>query len=380
MPEFDYAFAGFGGGAINLLLAMENLGLLAKAKVLIVEPDSKTADDRTWCFWTNKSDTAWDLHKDQIHQRYKKLELSSGRTVDMGDWRYVQLRSSDVYANAKRIISEHPNIIWKREKVNGLTAEGSQVRLETKASIYTAGLVFDSLPGEKLKADDLIWQSFVGWRIKTKEEHFEPNTCRMMDFSVAQDGSTQFMYLLPSSPYQALVEHTRFGEQILASRYSENEIKKYLSKMGIKDFEIVEREESRIPMTNSLNPKRKRENGNIIKLGSKAGAVKASTGFAFKNMAQHAGEIARALADKKPIPTAYHPFQFRVYDELLLSVLKEDAHYGKPIFEAMFNRLSPKRVFRFLDEKTHFGEDLSIMWNVPWRPFFRAIGRKYLSL
>lgn len=380
MPEYDYAFAGFGGGAINLLLAMESEGLLATAKVLIVEPDHKRANDRTWCFWTDKSDMAWALHKNQIHQRYHKLALGSGRIVNMGQWRYVQLRSADVYARARQLVEQHPNIHWKKEKVKRLKAEGSLVKIESSNGAYKANLVFDSLPVGKLQASDLIWQSFVGWRIKTKAAHFDASTCRMMDFNVSQNGSTQFMYVLPSSPHEALVEHTRFGEHLLAPAYSESEIEKYLAQLGISDFEILEKEESRIPMTNSLNPKRKFEQTNIVKLGIKAGAVKASTGFAFKNMAMHAGRIARALAQNKPLPTAYHPVQFRVYDALLLNVLKRDAHYGKPIFEAMFEKLPLNRVFRFLDEQSHFGEDLTIMWNVPWRPFFRAIGRKYLRL
>jgi lycopene beta-cyclase len=54
--KVDFLFVGGGASATLLLLSMEKNGLLANNKVVVIDPDLKLKNDKTFCFWTNKSE------------------------------------------------------------------------------------------------------------------------------------------------------------------------------------------------------------------------------------------------------------------------------------------------------------------------------------
>jgi lycopene beta-cyclase len=53
--------------------------------------------------------------------------------------------------------------------------------------------------------------------------------------------------------------------------------------------------------------------------------------------------------------------RFRFYDLLFLDVLNRYNAHGSRLFTRMFKKNPPVRIFRFLDEKTNFIEELKIM-------------------
>jgi Brp/Blh family beta-carotene 15,15'-monooxygenase len=112
----------------------------------------------------------------------------------------------------------------------------------------------------------------------------------------------------------------------------------------------------------------------IISIGGRAGAVKPSTGYAFKNMFNHAEKIADSL--KKNIQPAMieDSSRFRFYDRLLLLILTKQPSQGKPIFEALFKKNEIKDVLQFLDEKTTLIQDIRIFLTLPMQPFLKAVG------
>ena len=53
--------------------------------------------------------------------------------------------------------------------------------------------------------------------------------------------------------------------------------------------------------------------------------------------------------------------RFRFYDLLFLDVLKKYNSHGSGLFSSMFKNNPPVRIFRFLDEKTNYLEELKIL-------------------
>jgi len=53
--------------------------------------------------------------------------------------------------------------------------------------------------------------------------------------------------------------------------------------------------------------------------------------------------------------------RFRFYDLLFLDVLTRYNSEGSSLFSRMFEKNPPVRIFHFLDEKTSFWEELSIL-------------------
>ena len=59
----------------------------------------------------------------------------------------------------------------------------------------------------------LLVQHFEGWVIKTKNNFFDSEKATFMDFSIDQNSTTQFMYILPFSKTEALIEYTLFSKR-----------------------------------------------------------------------------------------------------------------------------------------------------------------------
>jgi lycopene beta-cyclase len=223
----------------------------------------------------------------------------------------------------------------------------------------------------------LLQQHFVGWFIQSKEAVFNPEQAIFMDFSVEQKGNTRFMYVLPTSSTEALVEYTLFSKDLLPKEEYESEIQKYIQKLGITDYKIVEREQGNIPMTSY--PFWKHNTKNSINIGSVGGWTKASTGFTFKNTTKKAKQLVDYLDHKTTKPFQFQR-KFWLYDLLLLDILHDDNAQGSRIFSSIFSNANPQLILRFLDEETTIWEDLQLIWHCPKRLFVRAILKRILRV
>jgi Brp/Blh family beta-carotene 15,15'-monooxygenase len=137
----------------------------------------------------------------------------------------------------------------------------------------------------------------------------------------------------------------------------------------------LEIEIGKIPMTLALNPESKYHLRDqvVIPLGTRAGAVKSTTGYAFKFMAEHADNIVNALQSGTAIPTAYHHLRLSLYDKILLRVLAMDPSIGKSVFQRLFSKRKTSEVLKFLDEKTNIWEEFRILSVLPYRPFLQGL-------
>ena len=111
----------------------------------------------------------------------------------------------------------------------------------------------------------------------------------------------------------------------------------------------------------------------IIFIGTPGGAIKPTTGFGFKQMHAHASALARALKNNTHLPTLHRTLRFRVYDILLLQILKSHPHRGKEIFERLFRTQPIQRILKFLDEQTKISEEIAIFVRLPIGLFLRSL-------
>lgn len=376
MKQFDIAIIGAGGAGLSLLYALHGHGVLQFKKVIVFEPEAKVENDRTWCFWSDKKDAAYRMFSDITSHRWSKIRIKEGVVKELTPYQYYQIRSSDFYAMVKSRLQDYPNISWVSEQIASVEQVGEKVVLKSANETFEAQLTFDSRPPRDIPSSEVLWQSFVGWRIRTKEGSFDPSVCTFMDFEVPQEVGLQFMYWLPTSENEGLLEYTRFGADVLSEEESRTELEAYLKKLGVSDYEILEKEINKIPMSLALNQKQRKfsKDQRIIPIGARGGAIKASTGFAFKRMCDHAWALADALKTKQALPSAGNHPRFALYDELLMRIMAQKGHLSKKLFVRLFDRHPIQRIFRFLDEVSSFSEDLKIMYQMPWWPFFWSIG------
>ena len=78
--------------------------------------------------------------------------------------------------------------------------------------------------------------------ITTTEQKFDPNIAILMDFRVDQSKGMHFMYLLPYSETEALVESTIFSTTLVDEQYYLDSINKYLAKYyQVTDYTISQK-------------------------------------------------------------------------------------------------------------------------------------------
>lgn len=375
---YDYALIGAGGAGMLWLLAMHEQRKLQDRQVIIFEPERKVSNDRTWCFWAKPSDAIVQSLAPIIDGSWDRMNTPRGPR-SLQPYRYYHVRSALLYQWVKNKISDYSGIHWCSTPVKEVEVTDEGCRVDAGES-YTAAQVFDSRLNRDQQAhlgeEDLLWQSFLGYRVQLTEGTFDPGLIDLMDFSIEQHGHCQFMYVLPFNDREALVEMTRFGRTVVDKTQS-GLVEDYIrQRWG--DHQVLEEEVGRIPMTLALQEQvSPAVPGKYTPIGTAAGAVKPTTGYAFINMYTHAQSLAKALP--KGATTAIQKNKrLAFYDQLLLRVLTDQPDKGKVIFDTLFNRIGPGKVFSFLGEKTSLLQELPILAALPPLPFLKAIVDVYI--
>jgi len=115
------------------------------------------------------------------------------------------------------------------------------------------------------------------------------------------------------------------------------------------------------------------ESEGILKIGTAAGQVKASTGYAFTRMHQDAKNIVSNSNRKRP-------GRFRFYDRLLLSIIKTDTKQFPEVMKRLFHSVPMPQILTFLDEKSTLIQEIQIFCRLPiclflthlWKSFTRS--------
>ena len=281
----------------------------------------------------------------------------------------------DFYNLVFNLISKHPAIHFVNQKVIDFEELENHCIVKTAIESFTCNKIFNSIFNPEIVRNQskypLLSQHFIGWFIKSNTPVFDKKTATFMDFSVEQKGNTRFMYVLPTSSTEALIEYTLFSKDVLSKNEYEIEIQQYIKKIGISDYEIIEKEQGNIPMTSYKFWKHNTKN--IINIGSVGGWTKASTGFTFKNTTKKSKALVAFLQKETDFRKFHKTDKFWFYDLLFLDVLFRRNDLGSTVFASLFRKGNPTLIFKFLDEETSFYEDLKVIWKCPKGLFARAL-------
>lgn len=379
MKHYDIIFTG---GGLAALLTLSELGKnksYATYRILVIDSETKNTNDRTWCFWDANGTYNGIATKiwGNIAFKTEELQLQMPTTP----YQYKMLRSKVFYEQVLKEIGSQNTIEFYKDSIINFYEESDKCIVETTSATFSStkiiNSIYDPKPVVSQSKYPLVQQHFVGWFVQTKEPVFTQNCPTFMDFSVEQKGNTRFMYVLPTSPTEALLEYTLFSKDLLPKSEYEEAIQKYLIDLGVTEYKIIEKEQGNIPMT--CYPFWKHNTKNIIHIGSAGGWTKASTGYTFKNSLKKSKELV-AYLEKGLDFTKFHKItKFWFYDVLLIDILYDTNQHGKPIFNALFKNKNAPLIFKFLDEETSFWEDLQVIWMCPKKLFVKALAKRIVK-
>ena len=377
IKHFDYIFTGTGLAALMTVYKMVLSGNFADKSILLLDENQKKTNDRTWCFW-EKEESVWN----SVISKKWDLALFANenfkRDLALKPYQYNQIRGLDFYNFVFDRISKQFNIVFSQEKVTDINELETHVFIGTEENRYTCNYLFNSIYTKAFALTQskypVLQQHFVGWFVKTEGEIFNPEQATFMDFSVEQKDNTRFMYVLPISKTEALVEYTLFSENLLSKEEYEKEIQLYLQKLGAQQYEIIEKEQGSIPMT--CYPFWEKNTKRVLNIGTAGGWTKASTGYTFKNSDKKSTQLVAFLQNKNLKMSSFHKkSRFWFYDLLLLDILYRHNELGSTIFSSLFRKGNPALIFKFLDEETNLTEDFKVILKCPKIPFIKALFR-----
>ena len=376
MKHYNYIFAGAGLASLMTVYKMILSEKFQDKSILLIDSDVKKSNDRTWCFW-EKPNHQW---KNVVSKKWKTAFFANenqSRNLDLKPYEYNMIRSLDLYNLVFDLIAKQKNITFVNDKIVEFKDDSNQVSLICVSENYCCDKLFNSIYN-KVQTENqtkypVLQQHFIGWFIKSEQEVFDPEIATFMDFSLKQNGNTKFLYVLPTSKTEALLEPTLFSHKHLKLEEYELEIKNYAQKLGIKNFEIVDKEQGSIPMTSYEFWKNNTKN--ILNIGTAGGWTKASTGFTFYHTNKKTNELINFLKTNSDFSKFHKKTKFWFYDLIFLDVLDKQNELGSQVFSSLLIKGNPELIFKFLNEETNFLEDIKVMLKCPTIPFLKAFLR-----
>ncbi|TMM32425.1 lycopene cyclase [Polaribacter aestuariivivens] len=379
MEKYDYIIAGSGCAGLSLLYRILLEPTLQNKSILVVDKDHKKNNDRTWCYWEKKP----GLFEKIVHAKWNTLEFLSTNfeeQLDLGAYTYKMIQGIDFYDFVLDFAKKFKNVVFKYENIVAISSESETTTLKTTKNSYKSNFIFNStnIFQPKITKENSLLQHFTGWVIKTEKPVFDPKVGRLMDFRVSQKNGTTFMYVLPTSNTEALVEYTLFSPEILEKETYNLALENYIkNELKISNYSIKHKEFGVIPM--SLAKFEKNPKKNIINIGTSGGFTKASSGYTFQFIQKDVAEIVKNLKENKS-PISKISFREKIYnwyDATLIDVLLSEKLTGKAIFTKMFQSISTEKILAFLGNESSLKDDFLIMKKLPIKPFLTSGLRQF---
>ncbi len=321
-----------GAGLSGLLTAWRCLDVNPELSVLVIEGSDRIAGDHTWSFnLTDVDESLRDWIKPFIAYQWDSYDVKFPKRERTLDIAYCTGNSETLRACVQPHIDSGRLQVRLNTKAAELTEDS--VTLE-RGEVLTANCVLDA---RGFKPNDNVflgYQKFVGHVIKTAKPHGVKRPI-IMDATVKQLGGYRFVYCLPYSETEILVEDTYYTDGPELQRQEvDARIKDYIrDNLGVSDYEMVRREKGVLPITLAVN---ELEFNNIQKIGIRGGFYHAVTGYSFPVALKTADSSAFNLDFYYSDAKKHSPF----YD------YRANKHISGHIKKERFLRLLNRMLFR----------------------------------
>lgn len=372
-PDYDIVFAG--AGLAGLSLAARLTALPDPPRMLLVDPLPNNTSDRTWCHW-QLHESMFDAAITHRWQRWSVDKDHDLTTVGSTDIPYVRIPSDRFHQIAWERIKACP----RAELLSGTSVasieeapDRSVVQLSDGRRIESSW-IFDSRP---LQNDNAPWrQIFRGLEMHSPEAKLDTSAITLMDFQSAGREGIRFFYVLPLDAHTALVEDTWLVPSESSPDFADEKIISYAAKhLSPANWQIRHREEGSLPMGSfpSVSSAAK-GNHRIIPWGTAAGAVRASSGYAFSRIQAASERMATAWQHTgRPDQSAVHGSRLLDWmDRVFLRAMTNQPERVPEYFVRLFQRVPPAALVRFLESEPRPADILQVMCALPPGPFLRA--------
>lgn len=371
--EYDIIIIGAGCAGMQMMRALLHHPMYSGQRILLLDDGKSIQQSKTWCFWFKPG-----LHPYQhlISKQWNQLSIgtrSKYQTKAIAPYIYGHINSADFFDFHFSLITQNTQIQYSEERVLFTRKHEQGFYVSTNKRRYFAQHVFSSSWDHKMVAEHspvYLQQQFYGWQIETEKEVFNENASTLMDFRTEQHQGISFIYTLPFSGNTALIEFTSFTDKPFDQQYFETTLKDFVEKKFNTSFQITKYEQAIIPMTDFTF--KRFTNEGAIAIGTAAGMVKPTTGYAFNRILKDSQQLASQVLTGKPI-LHFERNRFQFYDRLLLQIIQKKPTEALFILETLFEKISYNRILQFLDEDTNLWQEAALFTQLPKKSFLLTI-------
>ena len=342
-----------GDGCAALSLAAR-ANELAGHRLTLVRPQGAPPEtDHVWGFWDGPSlAAASSLARKRWHS-----------------WSIVTSRGKAILRSQERPYTALHRLDWTTQ-CRAAASRAGVATLNSEEAAIAADLVFDSRPPPV--PDGMMLQHFLGLEVRSRRAIFDPDTAILMDFRVDQSRGMHFIYLLPFSATEALVESTLFTPSVCPESYYRGEIAAYLeAHFGLDEFETLRTERGVIPL--GILPPR---DPSIRGIGGNGGAIRPSSGYAFPFIQKQIDRAIATACEGRELDFAVPHRRVDLWmDTVLLTVLRHWPEWAPELFQRMGRALDGDEFARFLSGEADWPLRLKVIIAMPKAPFLRGLVR-----
>tara|TARA_E500000178_G_scaffold298543_1_gene305764 strand:- start:2032 stop:3141 length:1110 start_codon:yes stop_codon:yes gene_type:complete len=339
LQQFDLILIGAGVSGLSLI---NQLAKTSSMNVLLIGP--KDLRQQTISFWQRENVSEW--YSEFIIKAWSKwsIQHQQSRCTHHSN-RYVY-RSIDglklkKITEDKILLAE--NITRLYQKANDIEKVHGGFKVVSEGSIFFGKNVIDTRHGSS--QDNLLKQHFLGIRVSLPKPYQFNDTIMLMDFDIQKPKEVGFIYVLPFTNSDILIEATFFSKQLFEKDIYYSMIQDWMTKtlnISMNDCEILFEEYGNIPMHEV-----KYTNQAVQKLGLSGNAMRLSTGYAFLGIQEQVKSIISNVHTKNDlkVKTPYAPW-VKWFDLLFLKVLQ---NYPQKMPYAFFKMMRLMRSDDFVD-------------------------------
>ncbi len=318
-----------GAGLSGLLTAWRCLDINPDMSVTVIDAADKIAGDHTWSFnLTDIPEHLQDWIRPFIAYQWPRYDVrfpKRNRTLEIP---YCSGNSESLRACVQPFIDSGRLRVLLKTRVS--VVDTACVTLEN-GTVMTADCVLDARGFKPNENVFLGYQKFVGRTIRTKKPHGLKHPI-IMDATVAQLGGYRFVYCLPFTNHEVLVEDTYYTD---GAELSENEvstrIEDYIAAQGWEVEKLIRQEKGVLPITLAVDTRQSAQR--VLKLGIAGGHYHAVTGYSLPDAAQVADCISQNLESIPLALSARHYNHineerfFRLLNRMLFRAAKPERRY-----------------------------------------------------
>lgn len=349
-PEIEVIGAGCAGLGLAAAIAEAGLG---QVRLVTKEMPTQRAD-HIWGFWGDESlEPAMRLAR----HHWSSWQISDEThtiTHHSTDHAYHALQASHWLAACQTRLEAQDN--------------SRLICQDDISADVTATIRFDSRPPQL--PNNVLYQHFLGQYVMSDRPVFTPDCAILMDFRCDQSLGMHFLYLLPFSETEALVESTLFTDEIASGSYYREAIAGYLSRFyQSASFTITGEEKGALPLCEiAPNPK-----PSEIAIGARGGALRPSSGYGFAFIQRHIGQLVSHYqkTGRWQSRAPHSPLQLWM-DRVFLRVIEGQSPDLPSYFVGLAAQLDGAAFARFMSGKARWRDLAKVVWAMPPYPFVKA--------